>query len=125
MGELSHLKSVLVVEDEGLIRIDLEDTLRNAGAANVIGAANIGEATAVLDGPPLDAAVLDLHLGRDGLSFDLARRLTELHVPFVFSSGSGEPITEFAHVPMLVKPFAAEDLVAALSAITDRSVASA
>ena len=118
MGELRHLKSVLVVEDEGLIRMDLEDTLRSAGVGTVIGVGTLANAFAAVEQAMPDAVVLDLHLGREGWSFDFAKRLKSLELAFLFSAGSPHTPEGFENVPLLIKPFSGEQLVTALRAIT-------
>jgi CheY-like chemotaxis protein len=117
-ANLSHLSRVLVVEDEALILMDVAGTLEEARVAEVVSAISADEAMAALDRRPFDAAVLDLHLGRDGPSYDIARRLRTLKIPFVFSSGSTESMGDFRDVPLLTKPFSADQLLAALLQVT-------
>jgi DNA-binding NtrC family response regulator len=55
-------KSVLIIEDKALIAMSVESCLQDAGAAVVI-ANSIALAQSALDeGIPFDAAVVDLHL---------------------------------------------------------------
>ena len=118
MADLSHLGRVLVVEDEALILIDVEQTLADTGVATVLSAVTADDALAIIDAAPLDAAVLDLHLGRDGWSYDIARRLQEKGVPFVFSSGSVSVADGFHDVPLVTKPFSSEQLIDAIIDVT-------
>lgn len=118
MADLSHLSRVLVVEDEALIALDMEATLRDAGVAEIVAAVSVDEALLAIDNGDLHGAVLDLHLGRNGWSYDIAYRLEARGIPFVFSSGSADIAEDFRHVPMVKKPFSADQLLAALALAT-------
>jgi CheY-like chemotaxis protein len=119
MARLSHLNRAFVVEDEGLIAMDLVDTLREAGVAVVTSAATVDEALTILETQTFDVAAVDLHLGRAGWSYAVARRLIEKGVPFVFTSGTSDIAEDFRDVPLVSKPYSAETLVAALEAVTE------
>ena len=121
MPNLSHLKRVLVVEDEALILMDVCDSLADALVAEVIATASAEQALSALDGAAFDAAVLDLHLGRSGWSYDIARRFRTLGIPFIFTSGTAQPIAEFRDVPMVGKPFSTDQLLGTLSALRHRA----
>ena len=116
MADLSHLSSILVVEDEALILLDLEQTLAEAGVETVLAASTVADALKMVDMAQPDAAIVDLHLGRDGWSYDVARRLKEKGVPFVFSSGTVEVAEGFHDVPLVLKPFASARLIETLAA---------
>ncbi|HZY49709.1 MAG TPA: response regulator [Devosia sp.] len=120
MIDLSHLSHVLVVEDEGLIALDIETILREAGAGQVTSLASVEDALLALEESQFDAAVLDLHLGRHGWTYDVASRLREKGVPFILSSGSIEIADDFHDVPLVLKPFSSSDLVAAVARVTSR-----
>lgn len=52
-------------------------------------------------------AILDFRLARGETSLDVARRLIDLAVPFVFATGLGEVWAapeEFQQIPVLIKP---------------------
>jgi CheY-like chemotaxis protein len=109
---------MLVVEDEALIMLDIEATLLDAGIGEVVTATSVEEALRLIDAVALDAAVLDLHLGRVGWSYDVANRLQQKGVPFVFSSGTVDVADGFRHVPLIIKPFLAEQLIAGVLQVT-------
>ena len=115
MADLSHLRRILVVEDEALILLDLEQTLAEAGVETVLAAATVADALKMVDMAEPDAAIVDLHLGRDGWSYDVAKRLKEKGVPFVFSSGTIEVADGFHDVPLVLKPFASDQLIETLA----------
>ena len=116
MADISHLSRILVVEDEALILLDLEQTLAEAGVQTVLAASTVADALKMVDMAQPDAAIVDLHLGRDGWSYDVARRLKEKGVPFVFSSGTVEVAEGFHDVPLVLKPFASDRLIETLAA---------
>lgn len=121
MATLFSLRRVLVVEDEALILLDIEQTLREAGVEQVFTASSSQEALAIMAMTPLDVAVLDLRLGRGDRSDEVARRLRQNNVPFVFLSGSGEVVDGFDDAPLVNKPFSSEQLVAALEPLSPDS----
>ena len=79
MANLAHINVILVAEDEALILLDIEQTLVDAGVKTVISATTVDEALAAIESGAIEAAVLDLHLGRSGWSYDVANRLREPH----------------------------------------------
>ena len=96
--------SVLVVEDEFLILLDLESILENAGA-EVTTATSLAEAFDLL-AARYDVAVLDVRLP-DGEVYPVARQLDDLEVPLVFHSGHahGDELAEaFPTAVALAKP---------------------
>lgn len=110
-------KSVLVVEDQFLVALDTEQALRRAGAIDVRLSSSVRDALRTLTNFVPEAAVLDFTLV-DGTGIDVAARLTELHVPFVFATGygSGLPIpAAYSHVPVVRKPFTVDELITRLN----------
>ena len=83
-------RRVLLVEDEALVALDLEMTLQDAGAETVGPASRLSRALAIAERETVDAAVLDVMLGREE-SFPLADRLHARGVAVVFHSGHAEP----------------------------------
>ena len=115
MADLSHLSHVLVLEDEAMILLDIEQTMTDAGVARVSTASTVAEAMQALGGGErFDGAVLDLHLGPSGWSYDVARQLRALEIPFIFTSGTVSLAEGFQSVPLVNKPFSTDQLVAAL-----------
>ena len=83
-------RRVLIVEDEGLLALDMEFALIDAGASVLGPVIDVAEGLALLDGDPgrIDAAILDLDL-RGQPAYPIADRLVERGVPFVFNTGHG------------------------------------
>ena len=112
-------RRILVVEDEALIAMVIEDSLREEGAEVVGAAASVGEALRLItaDDGPLDAAVLDVRLG-DSHVLPVADRLSALGLPFVFVTGYQQAGMESHRgAPVLRKPFETEELTAVLAGL--------
>ncbi|WP_426957367.1 response regulator [Muricoccus radiodurans] len=109
-------RKVLVVEDETLVAMLVEDTLLDAGAAVIGPAATVAEALQLLNAERPSVAVLDLNLAGE-TSEPVADALAAMGVPFVVASGYGAAGLPARHagVPVLAKPYAPEDLTAALT----------
>ena len=78
-------RSILIVEDEPLIAMDIAQALESAGAS-VLLASTLSAGLGYMDEPDLAAAVLDQGLGLDDAN-ELCAGLTARHVPFVVYSG--------------------------------------
>jgi light-regulated signal transduction histidine kinase (bacteriophytochrome) len=117
-GALSAVGSVLVVEDQMLIAMDLEAMLVEEGVSDVVVANSAGQALAQIRGRRIDFAVLDINLGQE-TSIPVAEELHRREVPFIFASGYGEtPLIPLSLGPITVipKPYEAEGLRAAIQA---------
>lgn len=108
---------VLLVEDQLLIAMDAESLLASVGITAVVTAGSTAEAMQRLAEATPDVAVLDVNLG-DGTSIPVAEELHRRGVPFIFATGYGDTMMippEFAGVPVVRKPYAAEALVRAMA----------
>ncbi len=99
--------SILLVEDNMIIALDLESLLQEFGFSVVHTAANVSEAIRTLEQHDINLAVLDINLGAE-TSFEVGKRLQSQSTPFVFLTGYSElrpdAVSEFADVPILSKP---------------------
>lgn len=109
-------RRVLVVEDETVISMFIEDALSGLGCHVVGPARRVQQALDLIERNSIDAAILDLNLGRDGDSYPIADALTLRGLPFVFSTGYGRQGLRPAYRghACLAKPFAGMDLENAL-----------
>jgi light-regulated signal transduction histidine kinase (bacteriophytochrome) len=117
IGSLAGL-SVLVVEDQALIAMDTEETLRNLGAGEVRLAPSVQDAMRLLDIALPDVAILDFNLGGE-TSAEIADRLTAQGVPFLFATGYGDGVVmpeRFRHLKLLRKPLNGSHLAARIAA---------
>lgn len=110
-------KSILLVENEPLIAMDVEDMLRSAGYADVSHVVSIEDAMAWLGRQTPAVAILDLMV-RDGATTPLAQLFSHAGTPFLVYSGLGR--TEVARSSVfddaiwLSKPCTQSDLVLAI-----------
>ena len=98
-----HGQTILIVEDEPFIALDMEATLSAAGA-EVISALHLAEAFEAAQNANISAAVLDVNLG-EGDCAPLCEVLAQRHVPFIFHTGymDGGPIAKWRR-PVVAKP---------------------
>lgn len=86
----AHPPTVLVVEDEFIIALDLSDTVQDLGY-NLQGPfPDKAKAFAAIERTLPDAAILDVHIA-DGEVFPLADALVQAGVPIIFHSGHYQP----------------------------------
>jgi CheY-like chemotaxis protein len=100
-------RSVLVVEDEFLIALELCQTLETEGCRVLGPAPTVDDALRLLEaGPCPDAVVLDINLG--GVrAVPVAEVLAARGVPFLAATAYHDlPEPVFAGVPVLSKPYA-------------------
>ena len=114
-------KTVLVVDDEALIALDIQTQLEDFGHRAFI-ANSLQSAVDLVQQQRFDVAIVDWHL-RNELSAPLIEMLEQRHIPFVLCSGSAldELANLFPASPILTKPFASDDLRGALEQVTEES----
>lgn len=111
--------SVLVVEDDAVLALNIEETLLGAGATRVIQCNSSEDALAALRSHKPDAMILDVHLADRDDGWALAELVSSVgpNPPrIVFSTGAPQDIPADIAVLGIVleKPYAPEDLLAAL-----------
>jgi CheY-like chemotaxis protein len=112
--------TILVVEDDPLIQMDLEDALQSGGYETIVEAS--GEsAIAVLESQlSLRALVTDINLSRQASGWDVARRAREIFpdLPVIYVTSVASEEWTSQGVPksvLIVKPFAPAQIVTAVS----------
>ncbi|MCP1244711.1 GAF domain-containing protein [Acetobacter cerevisiae] len=106
-------KSVLIVEDQLLIAMDVEQALADHGLSDVLTVSSVYEALQAIRTHHPDLALLDFNLG-DETSTDVARTLRERGIPFLFATGYADRSmipTEFHDVPVVRKPYSPATLI--------------
>lgn len=83
--DAEHNFSVMIVEDEFLIAMDIEAMLEDNGLKVIGTAASVDGALQLLESTRPDIAVLDGNLRGDSVT-PVALRLNELSIPFVLAS---------------------------------------
>jgi len=110
----------LIVEDECLIGTALAAVVRRETGGTAVLACSIAAAESHLASRLFDLALLDINL-RDETSFELARRLRRMGLPFVFLSGANhvdipQDLQSACFIP---KPCRAHELISCIRAVLD------
>ena len=104
---------VLIVEDDFMVRLEIETVLGEAGAS-VRGSGSVAQALADIDSRTFDVAVLDVRLGRETVT-PVARKLEEIRTPFLFYTGTAQTTTsQWPEARVIAKPAAATVLINAV-----------
>lgn len=110
-----HGLRILVVEDSFLVAASLKRILIDLGC-NVVGPApTVRDASALIDLSPIDAAILDINLGKETAE-PVARILQQRGIPFFFVTGYTSPkqIQGYREHTRLMKPIDRNMLQAAM-----------
>ena len=107
--------SILLVEDEPIIALDLEMFLSNQGYEVAGPFYSVADTLAQLPSLALAGAILDVHV-RGETSFPVADRLLEVGTPFVLMSGNSRWLLpkRFRNHPFFAKPFRRQELLEAV-----------
>lgn len=112
--------TVLLLEDEVLIALDMEETLREFGLSKIDIISTCADAEIWLEKSEPSVAIVDPGL-RDGTCAGVVRHLVEREIPFIVHSGNVEDVAEkepgFRSGLWLSKPSPPEDLIAAIRAV--------
>jgi len=115
-------RSILVVEDEPIIALDIADAFEQVGA-EVVTSFSLREALGLVETDRWSAAVVD-HLLQDGESSPLCQRLSERDIPFVVYTGFAQLGGACGQAEQVVKPADTGSLVAKITSLIDRHSAS-
>ena len=108
-------RSILIVEDEPLIALDITQAFEGTGAA-LTTTNSLHQATVLVEHDGLSGAILDHSLG-DGDSSLLYARLTERGIPYLIYSGYPKVEGACEGVLHVGKPAAPGELVAAMETL--------
>lgn len=116
MHALSHIDSILVVEDEYFIASELAELFGSHGVAAVEVAPGIAQCLELLERQAIDFATVDVSLS-DGWCDELVEELTARSIPFVYVSGyAPEDRRGLPHAAWVRKPVDEQVLLAAILA---------
>ena len=115
-GANRDLRSVLIVEDDGLLSMMLEDLVREQGATEILVHGNVADALHAASANALDCAILDVSL-HGGSTYEVADALAARNIPFLFCTGlRAEDIDQrHRHRPLLPKPYSDDQFKATLA----------
>lgn len=110
-------KTILVVEDDYYVASDTAAALRGAGAVVLGPSPTAEDAAHLLEHETPTSVVLDLNLGGGGPKFEIAHRLLERGIPFIFLTGYDPDVIpdDLANIKRLQKPIALREVVEAVS----------
>jgi CheY-like chemotaxis protein len=117
MGSATLMRgsSILVVEDEPLIKLELTELFESAGA-QVIAVSTCQQGLTAIGRHQVSAALLDYVLWEGNVA-PLCRRLAELRVPFMFYTGYLDLERSYPRSIIIQKPAAADVLLAAMAGL--------
>jgi CheY-like chemotaxis protein len=114
--------SVLVVEDEFIIALDLSETVQDLGYRVEGPYVSRANAFVAIDRELPDLAILDVYTA-DGEVFPLADALTAAGVPIIFHSGHvnpGEMQARYPHAKAISKPCPPDQLIGLLQLVLEQ-----
>ena len=109
-------RSILIVEDEPLISLDMAAVFEAAGA-KVLPARNVAAALGLIGQGSVSAAVLDFGLGGESVT-TLCGHLRERGIPFMFYTGNVDVQVSYPETIVVEKPASAKALVTAMTGLT-------
>lgn len=120
--DLNRLR-ILVVEDEYILAMTIVDEIEDHNGVPLGPMKTLRQGMDALDELQPDACILNIRLGRDTV-YDLADRLLERDIPFIFASGESRATIpdRFSHIPLHLKPI---DMVKAAAGLLGSSGATA
>jgi PAS domain S-box-containing protein len=103
---------ILVVEDEGLVALQLQADLEDAGHSVIGPARSLEQGLRLAEAEDIDAALVDVSLGRES-SAPIADRLLARSIPFAFATGYADTTMLPEHlrcIPRLSKPYVPQEI---------------
>lgn len=113
-------KSILIVEDESIIAMELEARVEDFGYISLGSASSAEEALAIIECKRPSVVLLDINIEGEINGLELAQKIRELYsLPFIFLSAYNneshiQRATELGAVAFLNKPFLDEELQSAI-----------
>ncbi|WP_298873877.1 response regulator [uncultured Bradyrhizobium sp.] len=107
--------SILLVEDEVMIRMMVADMVETLGHQIAAEAGNIDQAMELAQSASFDFAIIDMNLNGI-MSFPIADAIASREIPFIFASGYGSTrdFGQQRQALVLQKPFTIENLETAI-----------
>ena len=111
-------RRILIVEDNGLIALEIETMVRDSGAEVAGPVGSVREALSLVGNGKLDCAILDVNLGGEDV-FPVADALSQAGIPFLFLTGHSDSKVppRYHGCAILQKPFLPSRLLKALSSM--------
>ena len=111
--------TALIVEDQVITALDLKQTLKDYGYSNVTIINKGKNAIDFIENEPLSVALLDIKLADEVSGIDVAKKLKQKRIPFIFISAFSNPenfrlAKELKPAGILKKPFREQSIKALL-----------
>lgn len=113
MKQQTEHKSILIVEDDPFIAMDLEDTFADAGYHVIGPVADVKTGLSLIKEKRPDIATLDYNLGREN-SVPIANALEGMDIPYIFLSGQMSRVIQTHDIPaqsIMGKPYVPSKLL--------------
>ena len=112
---------VLIVEDELLVSMYIEQTVRDLGYEVIGSAGTLADAKRLFEAATFDVAILDVRLRQGELIYPAIDILRDRRIPFVFITGYGADGLErqYGRHPVLKKPFSQRELQRCLENVVE------
>ena len=110
---------ILIVEDEGLVALQLQQDVEGAGHQVVGPARSLRHGLMLASQERIDAALLDVRLGQE-TSAAIAEQLLARAIPFAFTTGYADSVMLPDHlrkIPRLSKPYIGGEIVKMLNSL--------
>jgi DNA-binding NtrC family response regulator len=104
------LRRCLIVEDEGIISLDIEQIVNSYGLTTVHKAYTLAAALNLVDSNAYDIALLDLNVGSES-TVPVAEILAARKTPFAVVTGNIDIPTALKGVPFVSKPFSEKNII--------------
>jgi DNA-binding response OmpR family regulator len=113
--------SILVVDDSEGVRAAVSMLLEEQGI-DAVTASNPAEALSAILQAEYDLILIDVHLGTEsGIALAMNVREQRPNSKIILMSGSGVNLEPHTGLPMLLKPFAREELLDCIRKVLDRA----
>ena len=109
--------SILVVEDEALVAMQLQFLIEDTGHSVAGWATDIDEAHAILARCGADLALVDIHLADGPTGTQLAEHLLDLDIPVVFMTANAKRLPDdfVGAIGIIAKPYTANSITAVIA----------
>src|SRR5262245_18138140 len=114
---------ILIVEDEGLVALQLQQDVERAGHQVVGPARSLKHGLLLASQERIDAALLDVRLGQE-TSAAIAEQLLARSIPFAFTTGYADNVMLPDHLrqaPKLSKPYIGGEIVKMLNSLIGKA----
>ena len=117
---LSASSRVLIAEDSLLVSLDLEMILNDFGFEIAGSSGDVSQALHLIETTNIDVAIIDYVLS-DQTGEELTIALAARAIPFAICTGRGEEeiVAKFPDVPIVKKPFSADEVCRVLQNLVD------